>query len=327
MWALLKSKKYIYNEDSLLYEEKVESGWSVTGRAALFVGTVAGFVVLYVWLFLSVFKLDPPKTAHLKKDLARWQTKMEILDSEIDRYEKRLSGIEERDEHVYRSIFGLDSIADDVKNAGFGGANRYAYLDEFGASDALKSTVHRLDVLTKRAYIQTNALDEVSVVARQADEIKSCIPAVPPIMPRVDSYRVSSPFGRRVDPVYRRVSFHEGVDFATKIGNPVYVTGDGVVERVKYQFFGYGNEIVVNHGFGYKTRYAHLNSICVTDGEKLVRGQKIGEVGNTGKSTGPHLHYEVIYKNKQVNPLSFMDLSMRVEEYASMTRNRSQTAD
>lgn len=321
---MLKTRKYIYNEDSLLYEEKVESGWFVTGRATLFVCTVAGFVALYVWLFLSVFRLDPPKTAHLKKELARWQTRIEVLDSEIDRCEKRLGGIEERDDNVYRSIFGLECIADDVKKAGFGGANRYAYLDEFGASEALKSTVHRLDVLTKRAYLQTNALDEVALVARQADEIKSCIPAVSPIIPRAGTYRVSSPFGRRVDPVYRRTAFHEGVDFATKIGSPVYVTGDGVVERVRYQFFGYGNEIVINHGFGYKTRYAHLNSICVSAGQKLVRGQKIGEVGNTGKSTGPHLHYEVIYKNKQVNPLSFMDLSLGVDEYVSMTRERNQ---
>ena len=147
----------------------------------------------------------------------------------------------------------------------------------------------------------------------------SCVPAVSPILPEAGKYRISSPFGRRSDPVRKAtVAFHEGIDFATFLGNPVYATGDGVVERVRYQFFGYGNEVVIDHGFGYKTRYAHLNSIDVVKGQVLKRGQKIGAVGSTGKSTGPHLHYEVIYKGKQINPSAFMDLTIKPEEYKSM---------
>lgn len=281
---------------------------------------VVGLVCLYFWLYTSVFGLDLPKTAYLKKENAKWRARYEMLGHQLDNRESTLNGIEQRDDDVYRSILGLEAIPQEVKQAGFGGANRYAYLDDLGGDELLKKTVKRMDVLTKRAYIQSTALDEVAIVSKQADEMKSCVPAVPPICPEKGKYRVSSSFGRRYDPVYKnRIAFHDGIDFATgKVGYPVYTTGDGVVEKVRYQFFGYGNEVVIDHGFGYKTRYAHLHSINVAQGQKLKRGQQIGLVGNTGKSTGPHLHYEVIFKNKHLDPMSFMDLSMKPEEYNAM---------
>ncbi|MGM9787527.1 MAG: M23 family metallopeptidase, partial [Candidatus Cryptobacteroides sp.] len=133
------------------------------------------------------------------------------------------------------------------------------------------------------------------------------------------TYRISSPFGYRHHPIQNRRIFHEGVDFATgKVGPKIYSTGDGVVEKIKYNFFGYGNEVVIDHGFGYKTRYAHMQNIDVKKGDVVIRGQQIGTVGNTGSSTGPHLHYEVIYRGKQIDPMSFMDLTMGAEEYRAM---------
>ena len=315
-----KFSKYIYNAETLLYEKHEESSSARLFKVLGFVAVVVGLVCLYFWLYTSVFGLDLPKTAYLKKENAKWRARYEVLGHQLDNRESTLNGIEQRDDDVYRSILGLEAIPQEVKQAGFGGANRYAYLDDLGGDELLKKTVKRMDGLTKRAFIQSTALDEVAIVSKQADEMKSCVPAVPPICPEKGKYRVSSGYGRRHDPVYKnRVAFHDGVDFATgKVGYPVYTTGDGVVEKVRYQFFGYGNEVVVDHGFGYKTRYAHLHSINVAQGQKLKRGQQIGLVGNTGKSTGPHLHYEVIFKNKHVDPMSFMDLSMKPEEYNAM---------
>lgn len=316
-----KFSKYVYNPETLLYEKKEDSGAVRFFKVAGFVCSVAAVVALNFIIYTQVLGLDLPKTAHLKKKNAEWQAKFEVLNHSLDVAEKILGDIEQRDDDVYRSIFGLEEIPEEVKQAGFGGVNRYAYLDDLGGSTYLKNTVRRLDIMTKRSYLQSNALDEVAMVSHQAGNLISCVPAVSPILPETGKYRISSPFGRRSDPVHKlTVAFHEGIDFATFLGNPVYSTGDGVVERVRYQFFGYGNEVVIDHGFGYKTRYAHLNSIDVAKGQTLKRGQKIGTVGSTGKSTGPHLHYEVIYKGKQINPSPFMDLSIKPEEYKSMVR-------
>ena len=315
-----KLSKYIYNAETLLYEKHEESSAARLFKVLGFVAAVVALVCLYFWLYTSVFGLDLPKTAYLKSENEKWKSRYEMLGHQLDGQESTLNGIEQRDDDVYRSILGLEAIPEEVKQAGFGGANRYAYLDDLGGNELLKKTVKRMDVLTKRAFIQSTGLDEVAVVSKQADEMKSCVPAVPPICPEKGKYRVSSSFGRRHDPVYKnKIAFHDGIDFATgKVGYPVYTTGDGVVEKVRYQFFGYGNEVIIDHGFGYKTRYAHLHSINVTQGQKLKRGQQIGQVGNTGKSTGPHLHYEILFKNKAVDPMSFMDLSMKPEEYNAM---------
>lgn len=323
--AKFKLSRYIYNAETLMYEQKQEAKWVAPVRILSYSVAVALLVVLYFWFYTSVLGLDLPKTARLKKDNAAWQSKMAVLNHDLDQMDAILAGIEQRDDDVYRSIFGLDPIPQEVKNAGFGGVNRYAYLEPLGGGSLLKTTVKRLDVMTKRAFVQSKSLDEIAVVSKQAETMVSCVPSVPPIMPQPGTYRISSPYGRRNDPVYKgRVAFHEGMDFATHKGNPVYASGDGVVERVRLQRVGYGNEIIIDHGFGYRTRYAHLNSVNVVKGQRVYRGEMIGAVGSTGKSTGPHLHYEVIYKNKTTNPYSFMDLSMLVEEYSAMVAKAAQ---
>lgn len=184
----------------------------------------------------------------------------------------------------------------------------------------------RLDEVSDRVSKQLSSLGEVALVAKEAGDMVSHIPAVPPILPKKGSYNLSSPFGVRTDPVYGGLARHLGQDFASKVGNPVYVTGDGVVEKVDFKFNGYGNEVLVNHGFGYKTRYAHLNTVDVGVGQVLKRGDKIGEIGKSGKATGPHLHYEVLFKGNQINPMSFMDMEMPVEEYRAMVAKRSAVA-
>ncbi len=321
--------KYIYNPKTLLYEVHEDSKTTIAFKVIGFVFTVLAFATFYFLLYTKVFNMDLPKTARLKKQNEEWVARFEVLNHSMDAAENSLDGIEKRDDDVYRSIFGLSEVPEEVKKAGFGGVNRYAYLDELGGSFLLKQTVKRLDVLTKRAYVQSQALDEVGVVSKHVDKLASCMPSVSPIKPVIGSYRISSPFGYRYHPIQHKRIFHEGVDFATgKVGPEIYCTGDGVVEKIKYNFFGYGNEVVIDHGFGYKTRYAHMQKITVNRGDVLKRGQLIGTVGNTGASTGPHLHYEVIYRGKQVDPMPFMDLTMGADEYEAMIQTiRNQTEE
>lgn len=287
--------------------------------AFLFVVSIV-MSALYIYIYVSVLGLELPKTAILKKKNAEWCSRIDVLDRHLDEYEAALSALQIRDDEIYRSIFGMNTIPREVRNAGFGGLNRYAHYDEVDRNGLLKKTAVRLDVLTKKSYVQSKSFDEVSKLSKNAGEMAQCIPAISPIVPDPGKYRISSSFGFRSDPFNGRSARHSGVDFAMKSGSPVYVTGDGVVETVRFEFFGYGNQIVVNHGFGYKTRYAHMRSIGVVEGMKVKRGECIGTSGNSGRSTGPHLHYEVIYKDSQVNPANYYDLSVTPEEYSVMVR-------
>ena len=173
----------------------------------------------------------------------------------------------------------------------------------------------RADALMKRVYVNSKSLDEVAQVAARSGDMMSCVPNVPPLLPEPGTFYLSSSFGYRTDPIYGDSRRHQGQDFASTIGNPVYATGDAVVEKTAFQSRGYGNEIILDHGYGYETRYAHLNTIEVAEGMKVHRGDRIGTLGNTGKSTGPHLHYEVLYMGARVNPMNYMDINMPVEEY------------
>ena len=318
------NKKYVFNSRTLLYEVKKRSRMSRFFGPLLFFAASLVMAALYFWIYVSVLDLELPKTALRKKKNAEWSSRIEVLNRQLDSYEEALGALQMRDDDIYRSIFGMDEIPAEVRNAGFGGVNRYAHYDDLDEDGLLKNTAIRLDVLTKKTYVQSRSFDEVALLSKRAGDMAMCIPAIPPVNPDPSVYRLSSGFGYRSDPIYGRSAFHKGVDFAMNPGNPVYSTGDGVVESVKFEFFGYGNQVVIDHGFGYKTRYAHLKAVGVVEGMKIKRGECIGQSGNSGKSSGPHLHYEVIYKDRPVNPANYYDLSITPEEYATMVQN---TAD
>ena len=311
-------KKYRLDPETLLYEiENVSTKSRFLKMAALVVASVA-LSCVYLWLFTSVLGLELPKTTMLRKSNAKWISKLELMNRQLDMYDETLRGLGIRDDEIYRNIFGMNEIPQEVRNAGFGGVNRYAYLDNISENSLLKMITIRLDVLTKKTFVQSKSFDDVESLSRRAGDMASCIPAVLPIVPDRSKFRLSSSFGYRSDPISGKTRMHTGFDFALKPGNPVYATGDGVVASVTFDLFNYGNSIVIDHGFGYKTRYAHLKTVLVTEGMKIKRGECIAESGNTGKSTGPHLHYEVMYKGKYVNPVNYFDLDMPIEEYSSM---------
>ena len=306
--------KYVLNPETLLYEEKEDPKYLKHVHWAVAIVVAAGFVLLYFWLYTSVFHWDLPRTAMLKRRAAEWEARMEVLSNRLDLYDRTLTAIEQRDDQVYRSIYGLGEIPDAVKNSGLGGVNRYAEVDRLGTNSSLGWTVRRLDGLTKRAYIQGKALDEVGMLARTAGDMLACVPSVPPMIPDRTRVHLSSGFGYRTDPVYGGGERHGGQDFAAATGTPVYATGDGVVTMAEFKSNGYGNQ----------TRYAHLSVVTVVSGMRIKRGEQIGNVGSTGKSTGPHLHYEVEYRGNRVNPMNYMDFNMSLDEYRSMIGTRVQ---
>ena len=310
--------KYVLNPETLLYEEQEDPKYLKPLRLSAAVLAAAGFVFLYFWLYTAVFHWDLPRTAVLKRRVAEWEARMEVLSNRLDLYDRTLTGIEQRDDEVYRSIYGLGEIPDEVKNSGLGGVNRYAEVDQLGTNSSLGWLVRRLDNLTKRAYIQGKSMDEVGMLARTAGDMLACVPSVPPVVPDHNEVYLSSGFGYRTDPVFGGGEAHGGQDIAAAYGTPVYATGDGVVSMSEYNANGYGKQVVIDHGYGYQTRYAHLSVISVEVGSKIKRGEQIGNVGSTGKSTGPHLHYEVVYRGTRVNPRNYMDFDMPLDEYRAM---------
>lgn len=314
-------KRYVFNSKTLSYEVKRRSKKSRFFRSLMLFAVSLGMAVFYFWLYAYVLDLEPPKTALLKKKNAQWCSRVEMLNRKLDESSEALTSLQMRDDDIYRSIFGMNEIPSEVRNAGFGGVNRYAHYDDVDPNGLLKKTAVRIDVLTKKTFVQSKSFDEVAQLSRRAGEMASCIPAIPPMNPDPKKYRFTSQFGYRRDPFTGRSKRHTGVDFAMKPGNPIYSTGDGVVESVKFELFGYGNQVVIDHGFGYKTRYAHLKSVGVAEGMKVKRGECIGLSGNSGRSSGPHLHYEVLYRGSHVNPANYFDLSITPEEYATMVQD------
>lgn len=305
-------KRFVYNPETLSYDEQRLPWWQALIRFVLAAVGAVAVVGAALWLYFFYLGRDLPKTAILRSQNEAWQSRMGVIRHKLDVYESTLRGVEDRNDKVYRTIFALDPLRDSV------------YADS--AATAMQALNLQLDAVQDRINIQMNSLGEVAVVAKEAGDMVSHIPAVPPILPKKGTYTLSSPFGTRVDPVYGVAAHHLGQDIASKVGNPVYATGDGVVEKVDFKYTGYGNEVVIDHGFGYKTRYAHLNTIDVGVGQVLKRGDRIGEIGKSGKVTGPHLHYEVVFKGSQINPMSFMDMEMPVEEYRAMIGKRSAAA-
>lgn len=278
---------------------------------------VGGMLFLfYMWFYVFVLGADLPKTAILKLQNAIWSTRVDQMSKQLDRYDQLLSLMEMRDNRIYRSVYGLDEIPQAVRGSGLGGEHRYAALE----GTALLDIMRRLDVLEKRAYIQSKSFDDVAVVQQTAGDMASHIPAIPPMNTDPTTYRMTSPFGYRSDPLLGFTKRHTGMDFACPPGNPIYATGDGVVVLAVYDHSGYGRHIEIDHGFGYVTRYAHMSRLDVEEGQVVRRGDCIGLSGRSGRITGPHLHYEVIYRDNYVNPAWYMDLDMPSKDYMEMVR-------
>jgi murein DD-endopeptidase MepM/ murein hydrolase activator NlpD len=305
--------KYYYDPKTLSYR-KIEKGWKQRLReTGIFFAASMLFGLLFV--VLSYEFLDSPEEKRLKREIEFTRMQYEVMNDRLNEVSEVLTDMQERDDNIYRVIFEADPIPSSIREAGFGGANRYKDLEGYGNSELVKETARNIDVITKQIYVQSRSFDEVIEMAKSKSEMLASIPAIQPVS-NEDLKRIASGFGYRPHPIYKVMKMHAGIDFTASIGTPIYATGDGVVMKPPYGAgSGFGKYVMIDHGYGYKTLYAHMSSISVKPGQKVKRGEIIGEVGNTGTSTGPHLHYEVVRNDKKVDPINYFFNDLSPEEY------------
>lgn len=305
---------YIYNPRTQTYDRIYPTVRQrlMSHLRRLFIGMGLGAACFIAPLII----FGSPSEKELRKENSRLQAQYNVLSHRMDEAMGVLQDIQQRDDNLYRVIFQADPISPDVRQASYGGTNRYEPLMDMADAELVVNTTQKLDVLYRQLYLQSRSFDEVVEMCRQHDEMLRCIPAIQPVSNK-DLRQTASGYGTRVDPIYGTTRFHAGMDFSANPGTDVYATGDGTVVKMGWQT-GYGNVIIIDHGFGYETWYAHLQEFRTKLGKKVVRGEVIGGVGSTGKSTGPHLHYEVHVKGQVVNPVNYYFMDLNAEDYDRM---------
>ena len=267
--------------------------------------------------------MQTPKELSMRRELKEYETQYAILNKKMKQMETVLDNIADRDNNLYRTYFEMSPIPNEQRKSGFGGVNRYEYLEKFTNSELLIDMTKHLESLQKQLAVQSQSLDDIASLAKEKEKLLQSLPAIQPVKNK-DLKRMASGYGFRTDPFTKVKKFHYGMDFSAPSGTPVYATGDGVVSRADSNSSGYGEHIRVDHGYGYETIYAHLSQYNVRPGQKVKRGDVIGYVGSTGRSEAPHLHYEVKKNGEHLNPINFYYGSLSSEEYAEMLKQSSQ---
>ncbi len=308
--------KYKYNPETLRFDRIQRTfGERFLRFLAYFVGSLV-LAILYGAIFTFLF--DSPKEKVLKRENAQMRLQYELLSKDLDKVEKVLAHLQETDDNLYRTIFEAEPIPTSLREGGIGGVNRYEELEGYDNSRIVIETAVRLDRIKKKTYVQSKSFDELKDLASEKEEMLSRIPAIMPISNK-DLTRTASGWGYRIHPIYKIRKFHYGMDFTASTGTEIYATGDGKVVRIRSSKRGFGNHVIIDHGYGYETLYAHMNRFNnLYVGKTIKRGDVIGYVGSTGLSTAPHLHYEVHHNGKKVDPANYYFNDLSPEEYERM---------
>ncbi|MEY4085011.1 MAG: hypothetical protein RL074_798 [Bacteroidota bacterium] len=315
--------KYYYDSENLAYRKIKTKKATKLGVVFLFLLASALFGFLSFVVLLNTPYFETPKDRLQAREIDNLKLHYAILNKKIDELNTVADALEERDNNIYRTYFNTAPISDEERKAGFKTKNRYAELEGFDNSELVKNTTQHVDILSKELAIQSKSLDEILKLAKAKDNLLSAIPAIQPVK-NENLRRMASGFGYRSDPFTKARKMHEGMDFTAKTGTPIYATGDGVVARADNSASGFGNHIVIRHGYGYETLYAHLSKYKARAGQRVKRGDIIGYVGSTGRSEAPHLHYEVHKDNKVVNPLNFYYGNISAVEYVAISKLANQ---
>ena len=312
---------YYYDNKSLSYK-KIKM--TKIRLIKLFLSYFFPIIFIAFSICLSIFYFfETPKEKKAIQNNKFLLSQLDALNIEMNQLEIIINELGERDDNIYKAFFGEKPIGKSIRNAGFGGVNRYKKYEGYQSSELIVKAREKIDKLTKKIYIQSKSFDNLTDLVKNKSEMFASIPAIQPVS-NVDLKRKTSGFGHRIDPIYKTKKMHYGLDFSAPIGTPVYATGNGTIKKAKkYNSGGYGKYIIIDHGYDYKTLYAHLDEILVKKGSKVHRGDVIGYVGNTGKSTAPHLHYEVHYKNQKIDPINFFFDDLSPEEYDLMLQMSS----
>ena len=313
--------KYYYDTKTLSYKRIELNTFDKFKRSLGFLSasTVVGLIMVIV--FFQFF--DSPKEKRLKSEIENLVLQYDILSKKMTQIDLVLDDIQHRDDNIYRVIFEADPIPSSIRKAGFGGVNRYKDIRNFSNAELVIEAAKKVDKLSKQLYIQSKSFDEVIDLAKNKADMLASIPAIQPIANK-DLGRVASGYGYRIHPIYKTRKLHTGMDFTAPQGTPIYATGDGKIAKVRRSRRGYGNHVIVDHGYGYQTLYAHMTKYIVYRGQKVKRGEIIGYVGSTGTSVAPHLHYEVIKNKRKINPVNYYYNDLSPEEYDKMLEISSQ---
>lgn len=311
----MRKPKYKFNHETLSFD-KIRLGIKelVIKLFAYFLGSL---FLAGIYGFIIAFIFDSPKEKALKREIEQLSLQYEIMNREMGNVEKVLNSLEETDDNLYRTIFEAEPIPSSYREGGIGGVNRYGELDGYNNSELIIETAKRLDKIRKKVVIQSKSFDDLVALAKEKESMLRSIPAIQPVSNK-DLKRTASGYGIRIHPIYKIAKFHNGMDFTAPMGTDIYATGDGVVVTVKSLRRELGNHIIIDHGFGYESIYAHLSEFNVKQGQKVKRGDIIGFVGNTGLSTASHLHYEVKVNGRNVDPALYYFNDLTPEEYDRM---------
>lgn len=314
--------KYKFNPDSLSFD-KIRLGIRtlLLRLLAYFIGSV--LIALVYWgIFASFF--DSPKEKALKREVEQMTIQYDLIHREMANIENVLSDLQKTDDNLYRTIFEAEPVASTEREGGMGGVNRYEALEGYNNSKLVIETASRLDKIRKKVYVQSKSFDDLIKLARNKEEMLKSVPAIIPISNR-DLTRTASGFGWRIHPFYKISKFHYGMDFTAPLGTEVYATGKGRVVAVQTVQRGLGKNIIIDHGFGYTSIYAHLSNFNVRVGQKVQRGDIIGFVGSTGTSVANHLHYEIKLNGVNVDPVNYYFEDLSSSEYEKMILIASKT--
>lgn len=317
----MPKSKYYFNTQSLKYEKVVLSTRKKLLKVLGFLSAVAVFAAIVLVIGFAIF--DSPKEKQLKREIAQLELQYELLDQRMNQASAVLSDLQQRDDNIYRVIFESEPIPASVRAAGYGGINKYRSLEKFENAQLMVNSESKIDQLGKRLYVQSKSFDDIFEMAKSKSKMLAAIPAIQPISNK-DLTRFSSGFGYRIHPIYKTSRMHYGCDFTAPTGTDIYATGDGRIKAVNMKQRGYGHHVIIDHGYGYETIYAHMQDIHVQKGQRINRGEVIGTVGNTGTSTAPHLHYEVHKSGKKIDPINFFYNDLNSAEYERMLEISSQ---
>ncbi|MEJ6491768.1 MAG: M23 family metallopeptidase [Flavobacteriales bacterium] len=323
----MSKAKYKYNPKTLDYVE-VRVHWTIK-VLKIFLLVAPSILIGLALSFLFTNKMQAPQTRSLTKEIAIYKKEMNRMQADLSLVHKVLTDVEKRDEDLYRVALYADKFPEELRMMGSGGSDKYTDLAGLTNSKLLIKTAESLDAAEKRLNAQRLSFKELLILARDKEKVLASIPAIQPVR-NDDLKRMASGYGWRIDPIYKTSRMHTGMDFTAANGTEVFATGDGTVEATERNGWGYGNCIVINHGYGYKTRYAHLSAFKIKVGDKVKRGDLIGLVGTSGKSTGPHLHYEVEKNGEKVNPIHYYHTDLSPEQYErllKMSQNSFKTFD
>ncbi len=320
---VMRKEKYVYNPRTLQYEKLKRNPKEQLVRMFGFVSS--SLLLAAVMMYVSYQYFPSPKEQSLNRELSQLQFYFGDINEKISTLSEDLELLHEKDKEVHRIIFGMSPMDNSVWEGGIGGSDRYPYLDNFESGRDIEKSLEQADKLERKVELQKLSLDTILNLAIAREKRLSSIPSIKPVQEDKLKRKIGylSGYGYRIHPIHKVKKFHKGIDFTAPSGTAIQATGDGKVTRVEKRNSGYGVNVTIDHGYGYKTLYAHMKSVDVKKGEKVSRGQKIGTVGSTGASTAPHCHYEVHYNGKAINPIDFCLDGLSPEEYQELVHKCS----